>query len=935
MRILVRVALMVAFVAVAVFALASPAAGADGSGLGLTLAVRQAEPVAGTDIPIELTVVNRSPVPCQIAAMADGTVRVTEVRHDGTPLEAAFSEIRYTVPLVQQAVDSVRMLAPGGQETFAMAAAKRDGRLVLSAVDSLPNGGGISSDWTLAAPGRYRISAVYSAPQAIGQSPCRGSSEVANVEFTIRDKPAAGTKVPWLWIIVGAVGLLVLAGLLWLVLRRGKRAATAGMLVIACVASGLAAGQRPADAEVKAAGEPGEFLDTAVALSGCMRIFRSPGGDPAKILPVLDRQGVNVKVRPRKAGDQTDSYVHKGGQTVYWDNNDKKTMLDKGGVLESDPGTLTDPCAELYHELAHAKEYNATGKTDKQPCGNLVLETTEAAATLAENQYRASRKPPLDQRRSYGPYSLPKSMKDCENRPPTAQKPGNQCTPAVANAAQPSGCDKEVPPEPDHGKPAMSNGDPHLITLDGRLYDFQAVGEFVAVESNAGDFAIQTRQTAVPDSRSVAVNTAAAFKVGPDRLQLAVANGNIALWVNGKPQEWAPGARPLPGGGKAARRPSPIGFNQDGYTIRWPDGSLAWVDLVGGWGLRLYVLLAEARTGTVRGLLGDFDGNADNDLRPRGGEPLREISREGLYGAFGNGWRVSPGESLFVYNAGETTETFTDRAFPAKVVGVPQLDAARREAALAICEGVGITDPAQLDACVLDVALTGQAAFAVNTLDIQTNPVVARQGRPSGAIRDGDLVTGEVTNAGEARRYTLELDGAQDFFVADWHGISEGCDQAFFVNLIDVSNANQPCTNGSVRFHVDDPAKTYQLEIVAKPRQWGGFRFRLVTVKPRVSPVAIGERIAGAIDVRGRENRHEFDSGGASEVRLTGLTTDCSTNLVADLFDVTDNRVSAAGRLLCGESVQFALENPAHRYAILIAANNVGTGSYAFTVQRV
>lgn len=954
MRLLARAGLMLTAAVVAAFAMA-PSAAATATAeadLGLNLAVLSADAVTGAsvaeaEIPIELTIVNRSSTPCQIAALANGTVRVTGVMRDGRAVTPTFGEVRYVSSLTQQAENSLQMLQPGREAKLLMTVVKEGEVRTLSTVDALPGSGGVTSNWAMQTPGQYRISAVYSTPQSIGQAPCRGTSDVATVEFTTGGSPTADEPIAWWWIAAAVVALVGLSVLVWL-LRRGHRGrgGVAAALVLACLVTGLVVGNPPARAEVSVGGAPNEFIGTQLALGGCMKIFNSPGGDPAGLLPVVNaKPGPNIKVRPRRSGDKTDSHVvgKDGNEVIYWDHDDKKTMLDPGGLTPSHPGTLTDPCAELYHELAHAKDYNTSAApkhTDKRPCDHLFIETTEAAATLAENQYRASRK--LDRRRTYSGFTLPKSIKDCEDRPPESQKQPTQCTPSAEHAGgAPSGCDEEVPPEPDRGRPGMSNGDPHLITLDGRPYDFQAVGEFVAVESADGDLVVQTRQAPVPGSRSLSLNTAVAFKIGQDKLQFAVVDGNLALWVNGKPENWARGARLLPGGGKSARRPSPITFNQDGYTVRWPDGSQAWVDIVGNWGLRLYVLVADSRKGTVHGLLGDFDGEPDNDLRPRGGQPLTELTPEALYETYGNSWRVSPSESLFVYNAGETTKTFTDSTFPDKLIDVPQVDPAQRDTARAICDIVGITDPVQLNACILDVALTGQPAFAVNTLDIQANPVLAgppdgttEPEPPSGAVRDGDSVSGEVTVAGQAQRYTLDLGGATDFFVTDWRGKSNACDQTFSVNLVDVSSGNQPCTGGSVRFQIPDTAKSYQLEIASKPGQLGSFQFRLVTVKRRTFTVALGDRVTGAIDVRGREDAHQFEPSGATQVRLTGLPADCSANITIDLFDVTENRTVAADRALCGESVPFTLDNPAHQHAIVVSSTNVGTGPYTFTLQR-
>ncbi|MDD1463700.1 hypothetical protein MEO39_27385, partial [Dolichospermum sp. ST_sed2] len=58
------------------------------------------------------------------------------------------------------------------------------------------------------------------------------------------------------------------------------------------------------------------------------------------------------------------------------------------------------------------------------------------------------------------------------------------------------------------------HGDVHMITFDQRAYDFQAVGEFIFVESPNGDFQLQTRQKPWVNNQNVSVNRAFATKLG-------------------------------------------------------------------------------------------------------------------------------------------------------------------------------------------------------------------------------------------------------------------------------------------------------------------------------------------------------------------------------------------------------------------------------------
>src|SRR5207253_10094231 len=59
-----------------------------------------------------------------------------------------------------------------------------------------------------------------------------------------------------------------------------------------------------------------------------------------------------------------------------------------------------------------------------------------------------------------------------------------------------------------------TNGDPHMRTIDGRAYDFQAAGEFTLVRSTRDDLEIQARQEPYPLSQFVSINSALAMRVG-------------------------------------------------------------------------------------------------------------------------------------------------------------------------------------------------------------------------------------------------------------------------------------------------------------------------------------------------------------------------------------------------------------------------------------
>jgi hypothetical protein len=265
-----------------------------------------------------------------------------------------------------------------------------------------------------------------------------------------------------------------------------------------------------------------------------------------------------------------------------------------------------------------------------------------------------------------------------------------------------------APPPPPGVQPvcigtcATSYGDPHLVTPDLAYYDFQQVGEFVAVRSDTDDMQVQVRQRPwFQSSRTVAENSAVAMTVAGHRVGIYRTAGEPQILVDGA--TLAPAALPyaLPGGGS-------ISSVQGSLTVQWPDGSFVSVFAAGYF--RISVGLAAARHGHVHGLFGNADGVAANDLATRDGTAIAYPAKPAdLYGPFANSWRVAQAESLFDYASGTDTDTFTDRAFPYAVLGTGSLPATTRDQAAAVCTAAGATTQPFLDACILDAALTGDA----------------------------------------------------------------------------------------------------------------------------------------------------------------------------------------------------------------------------------
>jgi hypothetical protein len=479
-----------------------------------------------------------------------------------------------------------------------------------------------------------------------------------------RSGTAGGSAAGWQWVVwvAIAVAALLLLALVLFLLRRRRRAAAAAVLVPLVVLVGFAVPERPAHADIT-------VTDPSLqqAFDDCMDVFSQPGHDPAGVLPVLNRDGVNLQVqRPTTRGDDHAVALDANNIWIFWDPERPFVYFGSGGAA--------DPCSTLYHEFHHGYQH-ATNSYNHDPCRTSdpqgrTLPRTEVLATHAQNALRE--KLGLPKRDHYGDVPLPDT---CE--PP---EPPRRC---------------------ERGDCGSSNGDPHLRTFDGVPYQFQAVGEFVLARQTTGGYEVQVRQVPAGPERIVSVNSAVAMAVGADKVEVRADRAGLVLLVGGATTELKD--TPLPGGGR-------IEPGRGGVTVSWKDGASVYIRAIASDSLHVVLEPAASQAGKLEGLLGDYDGDDANDIRHRDGAVVKQPSFEALYPSYADSWRIDTRTSLFTYEPGTGPETYVDRTFPDREVKVEQLP--NRALAEEICRRLGVTDPGVLVGCILDVALTGRAEFA-------------------------------------------------------------------------------------------------------------------------------------------------------------------------------------------------------------------------------
>ncbi|MGO1053280.1 VWD domain-containing protein [Crossiella sp. CA198] len=863
----------------------------------------QSRGVGGGPGELTMTVTNRGERPCKLAATPAGTVEVLSVTRDGQPVEPEFIQTAYHAGFDAMFAAATREVAPGQSLSFPLTEGG-----ALDTVTPVP-GGGLGAHWALEQAGRYAVTAAYRMPRdvEIGEgSVCAGAGAPVTAALAVGQPGGNGLS----WLVIGgiAAGALVLVLLLALLVRRRRRTGVA-VLVLLAVVAGQFAPTRTAQATIKAvAGDDG----FGAAVQGCLSLFRGndpkgpPRGplDPAKIMPYLDGT-YKVWIKPAKGQTNVETRGTAEWSSIYWDPSDNSPMI-------GDPAVSYDPCSALYHELTHAFDAG----NNQLPAGECAsakptkagkrVPTKDVRAVRAENEFRASQG--LPPRNNYGGAQLP---------------PGKELDAAKIKGE--CGEDKNKTPAkggPDRSKlvPGGSVGDPHLTTFDRREYDFQAVGEFVLAKSPQWE--VQVRQSPLAGSRTVSVNQQVALRAGADRVvfDLAADSGVQRILVNGK--QISPADERLPGGGR-------IVVTDSGHTVSFPDGSEADIDPIGRWGLHVLLFPRPELAGKLTGLLGDLNGDPANDLSTKDGRPLPEKpSREQLYGEFADRWRVGA-ESLLDYPAGRAAADYTDRSFPDKEVAVADLPAPRREAATRHCAALGLSGPA-LDGCTLDLALTGQPAFARSAATMADTLARGPEPKPvkgeQGLLRDGSTVSGRVSKPGMVHTYRLELGDATVFRLHEVRGelLDRGKLEIKLDGQYDPDSPGFTITS-VYQYRIVKGGK-YTLTVTGDDGATGAFAFRLNTAKERRIPVRLGETVRGRLDLPGRVDLYAFQA--TEDVQLVPADgTGCEITMAL----VEDGPAPSAHTPhgVCYGVGMGRLE-PGRRYLLAVWSAEGRTGPYSF-----
>jgi len=269
-------------------------------------------------------------------------------------------------------------------------------------------------------------------------------------------------------------------------------------------------------------------------------------------------------------------------------------------------------------------------------------------------------------------------------------------------------------------KVGICYGDPHFLTFDEQVWRFNGKGEFILLEQinnldqnivESNGLTIQGRFSQL-STKLVTILSAISIKDGNSRVSIYLnqfGNMNVFLKDSQTPQMISIGNSFISQDGILISR-----IEDSKYQILLPTSGVSLIIISRFSMLNLIVVLPNSLKSKTRGLLGNWNGNKNDDFTLRNGNIISTTSNfETLHSSFGLEYMINENESLFIYSNGTNFNSFNDVSFiPNFEINFSSIEFENQ--ARSGCIGSNI----DLDACLFDVSQTQNILASQISLEI-------------------------------------------------------------------------------------------------------------------------------------------------------------------------------------------------------------------------
>ncbi|XP_053376387.1 uncharacterized protein LOC123533517 isoform X2 [Mercenaria mercenaria] len=265
-------------------------------------------------------------------------------------------------------------------------------------------------------------------------------------------------------------------------------------------------------------------------------------------------------------------------------------------------------------------------------------------------------------------------------------------------------------------------GDPHFITLDGLNFTFNGLGEFTLLQIRTANYTFdlqaRTERAIKKDGNLSDATVFSVFAVKDSTnasLQVELNRAKDGMILHGNKidltKQFYASVEPydpivyFP---TDPREGNLIIFKQDEtISVSFPTMGITLNISVNVEMLSLNTGVSKSLKGHTTGLLGNYDGNPDNDFSMPSGTVLRADLTEREVFEYGKSWEINPDNSAFIYDEGKSHSNYHNNSYVPRFLD--EADPVKRAEAEKSCNGSHNIE------CVFDFVFTEKKEIADQT----------------------------------------------------------------------------------------------------------------------------------------------------------------------------------------------------------------------------